>query len=163
MKTSNESDFIDRHLPGILTAEFLCQWRIYRERERERERKREREGERGRVRERERERVPYLERESPLTHICRDESLCTHRAHKCTYACNMLEVTAPAAWNLVWGQPDRRTIPIRRFHGTLESEMSASSSNSEFNKHIPIYEGGIERADVWPRYRYSSITLRGPP
>lgn len=43
---------------------------------------------------------------------------------------------------------NQRTMLIRRFQGTVESEMSASSSNSEFNKHIPIYVRGIGRADV---------------
>lgn len=38
---------------------------------------------------------------------------------------------------------------IRRFQGTLESEMSASSSNSEFNKHIPIYVRDIGRAQTF--------------
>lgn len=46
----------------------------------------------------------------------------------------------------LWGR--QRTMLIRPSQETLESEMSAGSSNSEFNKHIPVYVRGIERADV---------------
>lgn len=35
-------------------------------------------------------------------------------------------------------EAELRTMLIRRFQRTMESEMSAGSSNSEFNKHIPI-------------------------